>query len=66
MRNPRTVLTLVAAGIIALAIEGATARAFVGDRCRGERDCNGGGPQVCLADYPTSTTGHCVAGRVLP
>jgi hypothetical protein len=40
--------------------------AFPGDRCRRSADCTGGGPQFCLADSLTSTTGRCVAGRVLP
>jgi hypothetical protein len=56
-------LALVA---VALALDGGPARAFVGDVCRHLADCSGYGPAFCLADGPTSSTGRCVAGRVLP
>lgn len=51
---------------LALAFGAGPAKAFVGDFCRSGRDCSGGGPQFCLADAPTSSSGHCAAGKVLP
>jgi hypothetical protein len=62
----RALVALVVAGVLALALDSGHAQAFVGDHCRGARDCSGGGPQFCLADAPTSSTGHCAAGKVLP
>jgi hypothetical protein len=52
--------------VVAVALSAGPASAFVGDAVRSARDCSGGGPQFYLADAPTSCTGHCVAGGVLP
>jgi hypothetical protein len=62
----RAVIALVVL-LLAVALSSAErVEAFPHDVCRGARDCSGGGPQFCLADTLTSTTGRCVAGRVLP
>jgi hypothetical protein len=60
----RPLLALVV--LLALvALDAPMAHALPGDRCRAAADC-WGPPAYCVADSLTSSTGRCVAGKVLP
>lgn len=49
-----------------VALDAPRAGPFPGDCCRSARDRSGGPVSYCLADSPTSSTGCCMSGVVLP